>query len=131
MQTTTTFNTSGRYIIIPIFISAKAEVRRRLHAIVATGAPRTEFSDEVLQFVGFPIEQNEKVQIKEGLQTQKYANAIIPKIEICSQTISDLNVYVSRFDKSWGIDALIGLDFFKKFRVTIDSQKGQLITEAY
>lgn len=129
MLTTTTFDTSDRYIIIPIFITTNDDERRQLRAIVDTGAPRTEFSDEALQFAGFPIERKESVQIKEGLQTQKYANAIIPKIEICSQIISDLNVYVSRFDKSWGIDALIGLDFFRRFEVRINYKLGMIVTE--
>lgn len=35
------------------------------------------------------------------------------------------------FEKHWGVDALIGLDFFRKFRVTIDYQAGQIITEPY
>ncbi len=40
-----------------------------------------------------------------------------------------LKVYVSHFEKSWGIKALIGLDFFRYFRVTIDYKAGHLITE--
>jgi len=131
MQSISTFNPEGRYIVIPIFVSTKHGRRRQFKAILDTGAPRTEFSDESLHFAGFVTKQEENVKIREGLQTQKYSDIVLPNVEICSRTISDLNVYVSRFEKSWGIDALIGLDFFRRFRVTIDYQNGQIITEPY
>lgn len=43
--------------------------------------------------------------------------------------IKDFEVMVSRFDQSWGVAGLIGLDFFKRFRVTIDYKAGHLVTE--
>lgn len=51
--------------------------------------------------------------------------------EICQQRIEGLEVVVSRFDEIWGIDALIGLDFFRRFRVTVDYRAGHIITEPY
>lgn len=130
MQTTITFNTSGRYIVVPIFVTTAFAKRWRFTAILDTGAPKTEFSDESLRLAGLDIAHKESVQIEAGMQTQKYANVILPKTEICSQTIADLNVYVSRFEKSWGIDALIGLDFFRKFEVKINYKLGTITTEA-
>ena len=129
MQTTTTFNPSGRYIVIPIVVTTATGKRQRFTAILDTGAPRTEFSDVSLQQAGFIITKKQ-VTIKEGLQTQKHANVSLPKIEICSQHIDDLSVYVSRFDQSWGIDALIVLDFFRKFEVKINYKLGTITTEA-
>ena len=35
------------------------------------------------------------------------------------------------FEKSWGIDALIGLDFFRSFRVEINYSKGILISDLF
>lgn len=130
MQTTTTFNTAGRYIIIPIFVTTAAARRQQFRAILDTGAPRTELSDEALRYAISDVEPKRDVEIKEGLQTQKYADVVLPKVEICSQAIEDLNVYVSRFEKSWGIDALIGLDFFRKFEVKINYKLGTITTEA-
>ena len=40
-------------------------------------------------------------------------------------------VFVSHFEQSWGIDALIGLDFFRRFLVTIDYVNGVLVTSPY
>jgi len=131
MLTITRFDQNARYIFLPIFVTTENGKRCEFDAILDTGAPQTEFSDEALHFAGFIPEPKKKITIQSGLQTQKYSNIILPKVELCSHPISDLNVYVSHFEKSWGIDALIGLDFFRKFRVTIDYQQGQILAEVF
>lgn len=40
--------------------------------------------------------------------------------------LSGIEVRVARFYESWGVDALIGLDFFRPFPVKIDYQRGVL-----
>jgi hypothetical protein len=47
--------------------------------------------------------------------------------------ITDGNGVVQYFRavEDWGVDALVGLDFFKQFRVTIDYKAGQIITEPF
>lgn len=104
---------------------------RELDALLDTGAPSSEFSDKALQFAGLLDAPREEVVIKEGMQTQKYGRLVLPQIEICSHRLENLRVYVSRFEESWGIDALIGLDFFRQIKVTIDYQRGHLVTEPY
>ena len=131
MPNITTFDPSKRYIFFPIFVTTKQGKRHKFDALLDTGAPATEFSDEALQFVGFLEKEKQDVQLKPGFQTQKYGKVVLPQVEICSHPINNLQVYVSHFDKSWGIKVLIGLDFFKRFKVTIDYSKGALITESY
>ncbi len=101
-------------------------------AILDTGAPGSEFSDRFLQTIHLfnPAKQH-AVTIPDGLQTQKHGTTTLPRLECLGQALEHLTVYVSRFDESWGIDALIGLDFFRKFRVTIDYAAGQIVTEPY
>jgi hypothetical protein len=99
-------------------------------AILDTGAPMTEFSDKALRYAGVLDNVKNGVTLKDGLQTQKYATVILPHAQICGHEIENLKVFVSHFEKSWGIDALIGLDFFRRYCVTIDYQKGVLITES-
>ncbi|MDP2600265.1 MAG: hypothetical protein Q8P84_05970 [Deltaproteobacteria bacterium] len=129
MQNITTFDSSQRYIFLTIFVAGKDGIIRDFLALLDTGAPATEFSDEALQFAGFLEETKKDVALKPGLQTQKYGRIVLPQVEICSHLISDLTVYVSHFEKSWGIKALIGLDFFRRFRVTVDYKAGHLVTE--
>lgn len=80
---------------------------------------------------GFLDIMNENTELKPGLQTQKYGTIELPSITICGHRIRNYKIYVSRFEQSWGIDALIGLDFFRRFRVTIDYRHGALITAPY
>ena len=129
MQNTTTFDPHERYILLPVLVTARNGRNHEFEALLDTGAPRTEFSDETLHHLGFLDKTDESVQLRPGLQTQKYGKVIITHMEICSHPLGNLEVFVSHFDKSWGIKALIGLDFFRRFRVTVDYNAGHLITE--
>ena len=129
MPSITTFNVNAQYIYLPIFIVTDGHKHLEFDAILDTGAPMTEFSDKALQYAGFLDKVKNGVILKESLQTQKYATVILPQTKICGHKIENLKVFVSHFEKSWGIDALIGLDFFRNYRVTIDYSRGILITE--
>ncbi len=130
MPNITTFDTRAPYIFLPIFVITTNHRRHEFDAILDTGAPLTEFSDRSLNYSGF-FETTKNVGLKEGLQTQKYGKIILPRIQICGHKIDNLEVFVSHFEKSWGIDALIGLDFFRRFRVEIDYSKGILISDYF
>lgn len=104
---------------------------RGFDGVIDTGAPKTEFNDAFLKYAGFASSSQSQVSIKPGLQTQKYAKITLPLVRMCGQDIENFEVMVSRFDSSWGIAALIGLDFFRMFRVTIDYKAGQIVTEPY
>jgi hypothetical protein len=104
--------------------------RHDFDAIFDTGAPRTEFSDKALQYAGL-IKSTQETSIPAGLQSQKYGHIVLPHVEICGHPIEHLDVFVSHFQESWGIDALIGLDFLRRFRTQIDYSSGVLTTEAF
>jgi hypothetical protein len=57
---------------------------------------------------------------KASLETQRYGKLVVPELRVCGQVLIDFETRVSRFEESWGIDALVGLDFFRRFPVTID-----------
>ena len=104
-------------------------VERALDGVIDTGAPRTEFSDEFLYYTDFLQTPRQEINIKPGLQTQKYGKIVIPSLEICGHPLKNFEVLVSRFEETWGVDALIGLDFFRRFRTTIDYHRGEIATE--
>lgn len=126
LKTTTPFDTSGHHILINVVIDTGHEIRWRIKAILDTGAPWIEISDEFLYNAGIPGTATKNISIPAGLQTQRYGKLVLPEIGICGQILSDMEVKVARFDESWGVDALIGLDFFQRFSVTIDYQRGVL-----
>jgi hypothetical protein len=49
MSNITTFNTGAPYIYLSIFVTATNGAQHKFDAILDTGAPRTEFSDEALR----------------------------------------------------------------------------------
>lgn len=130
-NTITPFDPKQHHIYIPFFITIPSGRTERLIGILDTGAPRTEFSDSFLVHMGLIKKDDRNIQLKPDMQTQKYGKVILPTAEICGQKIEKFEVFVSRLDTSWGVAALIGLDFFRKFRVTIDYKLGEILTEVY
>ena len=112
MPNITTFDTTSPYIFLSIFVITPDKKKLEFDAIFDTGAPVTEFSDKALYYAGF-IQNTEDIGLKSGLQTQKYSKINLPLIQLCGHAIENFKVFVSHFEKSWGIDALIGLDFLR------------------
>lgn len=131
MPNITPFDPKAHHIRFVGSMTSSEGVEYEFRAILDAGAPWTEFSDQFLHAIGMIPEIDQGVNTKPGLQTQKYGRLTIPHVIVCGHDIHGLSVSVSHFDKSWGIDALIGLDFFKMFRTTIDYMNAQIITEAY
>lgn len=129
MRTVTPFDTSKHHIHVDFLAIDSTGTPHNCSGVVDTGAPWTEFSDAFLTHVGFLPDADIDVAIKPGLQTQKYAQIVLPSITLCGHTIKNFEVMVARFDPAWGIAALIGLDFFRRFKVTIDYSTGTLISE--
>ena len=130
MRHITTFNTAKHHIYLkPTLIDGNG-VPQFFRAILDSGAPKSEFSDRFLHAVKILHEEEMlSVPVPEGLQTRKYTSVVIPHIECLGQTLKNISVIVSKFEEHWGIDALIGLDFFRQFEVAINYKKGQIITE--
>lgn len=132
MRLITAFNTARPHIYInPALIDATG-LPQTFRAILDTGAPGLEFSDRFLRTIGLlPYGYRSDVEIPSGLQTHKYGKIVLSKIECLGQSMENVSVVVSKFDERWGVDALIGLDFFRRFRVTVDYKAGHIITEPY
>lgn len=131
MQNITRFDINAHHIYTPLFIISENEEEFELNAVLDTGAPVTEIYNTALVYAGLLEPEEKEVTIKPGLLTQKYGKLTLPNLKICGHELKDQTIYVSQFDYEWGVDALIGLDFFKKFRVTIDYKQGLLVTESY
>ena len=127
----TSFDTGQHHIHCEFFITTPRGIKHSVAGILDTGAPKTEFSDQFLVSTGCLASRQEDRRIPSGLQTQKYAKMILPAAEICGYTLQDFEIVVSAFEASWGIDALIGLDFFRRVFVSIDYAHGILVTEPY
>ncbi|NLD27617.1 MAG: hypothetical protein GX659_02270 [Myxococcales bacterium] len=131
MPNITVFDPSEYHVRLVGRMRTAAGLDYEYRAILDTGAPFTEFSDQFLHAAGVLPGIASSVSTKHGLQTQKYRRLKLLRIDICGHVIEDMQVYVSHFEKHWGVDALIGLDFFRQFCVTINYNAGQIITEPY
>ncbi|MDP2600687.1 MAG: hypothetical protein Q8P84_08165 [Deltaproteobacteria bacterium] len=127
-HTITHFDITEHHIHVELFVTDSRGGRHSFDGVLDTGAPRTEVSDKFLALAGLIKEPAKRILIKPGLQTQKYGKLVMRKIEICGHTIENFEVLASRFDGAWGIDALVGLDFFRLFRVTVDYGKAEIVT---
>lgn len=125
MRTTTTFDSCRHHIYLKADIYTGEGLPWSLDALLDTGAPWTEVSDRFLRYAGL-MTAGQDVVLQPGLQTQKYGKLVLPELRVCGQTLTDLEIRVSRFQESWGVDALIGLDFFRRFSVTIDYDRAVL-----
>lgn len=125
------FDTNRAHIHLECSVTNNNGYTFNFNAILDSGAPVTEFSDLFLLYADIWSQRDDEVSLKPGLQTQKYDKTTIPLIEIANQQLLEFEVYVSSFESSWGIDALIGLDFFRLFEVTIDYSKGQLLAKPF
>jgi hypothetical protein len=124
----TSYDTNKHHIYIDVTVTNPKGIVYSVAGILDTGAPRTEFSDRFLVHSGFLETKSETVNLKPGLQIQKYSKITLPSVTLCHHQLDLFEVFVSHFESSWGIDALIGLNFFRRFRVTIDYSNGILLT---
>ncbi|GEM_PF-882050 len=128
LENLTSYNTNQPHIYIELLVTNPKGIVYSATGILDTGAPYTEFSDDFLVYGGFLETKSGKIILKPGLQTQKYGKLILSSVIICQHQIDGFEVCISHFESSWGIDALVGLDFFRRFRVTIDYSNGMLLT---
>ena len=122
MRTTTYFNPGRHHIYLRVDVHTGHGLPWTIDALLDTGAPWTEVSDTFLHHAGL-LSAPHDVDLEPGLETKKYGKLVLPEMRICGHTLTSFEIRVSRFEESWGVDALVGLDFFRLFPVTIDYQR--------
>jgi len=120
MRTTTPFDVRRHHIHLKAKVSTGQGLPWRAAGILDTGAPWTEVSDKFLHYAGLISELPESPALQPGIQTQRYGKIVLPKLTICGQELTDMEVRVARFEENWNIGILVGLDFFRRFPVMID-----------
>lgn len=129
--TETAFDVQRHHIHLDLIVLNNKGVEYSVDAILDTGAPATEFSDNFLFFTQFLDSIDRDIITKPGIQSHKYNKVFLPEIRICGHSIKNFGIYVSHFEDSWGIDALVGLDFFRMFQIEIDYSRGVITTHSF
>jgi hypothetical protein len=125
------FDPDKYHIFITFEIVDHNGVVRNGLGVLDTGAPRTEFSDSFLMHADMLEMPRTQIKIPDNQETKKYSKIVIPSVIICGYEFHKTEFLVSRFEKQWGIDALIGLDLFRKTKITIDYKSALIISEPY
>ena len=125
------FDSGKHHIYIEFEIVDSKGINRYGLGILATGAPRTEFSDIFLKHTGLLDMHLSEIEIPSGQETKRYHKIVLLSVSICGCQFQNSEFLISRFEKSWGIDALIGLDVFRTSRITIDYNKSLIISEPF
>ena len=125
------FDSTKHHIYVEFEVVDGGGIPRYALGILDTGAPRTEFSDAFPAHVGLLDKALPVVSAPPGQETMKYRMIQLACVTICGCRFRDSAFMVSRFDSSWGIDALIGLDLFRRSTVTIDYRQSRIISEPH
>ena len=96
--------------------------------VLDTGATRTSLDREMSAFLGFEITDNfQTVRVATGSRYETIPVAVAHRIEALGHFRENLPILCQTLPEGLPIDGLLGLDFFRNQRPTIDFREG-LIT---
>lgn len=120
------FNPSYRLIIVKAIIFGPAD-RVSANLALDTGASTTTLSLTLLRLAGYiPEASLEQIRIVTGSGAQLVPRLTLDRIEALGQTQTNLPVLGHTLPPSVTVDGLLGLDFLRGRRLTIDFRAGRI-----
>lgn len=111
---------------LPIHIQGPAGWQS-IEALLDTGAAMTVVHPELLRLVGYDVTGLRQSQaIVTASQRETMAVVNVQSIAALGQTKHDYSIGVFALPAATGVQALLGLDFFRRSRLTIDFRSGTL-----
>ncbi len=90
-----------------------------------TGATSSMINWDIAVLLGYdPASVNERVQITTGSGVEFAPKIILNKIEVSGKSIENFRILCHTLPPSAMVDGLLGLDFFRGERLTLDFQAG-------
>ncbi len=97
---------------------------------VDTGATRTLINWDVIVFLGYdPAASAERVQITTGSGVEFVPRVRLERIQGLGTEYRDFEVLCHTLPPSASVDGLLGLDFFRNKKLTLDFTKGVISIE--
>jgi predicted aspartyl protease len=123
---TTSFDPMDRMILVSVLIRGpKGRTVARL--ALDTGATSTLINPSLLVLVGIdPFASDERIPITTGSGVEYVSRVTIDRVESLRQTRERFPVVCHMLPPSAGVDGLLGLDFFRGTKLTIDFRLGQI-----
>ena len=123
------FNPRGHLIIVPARIHSR-DKRETIDLVLDTGATRTIVSREVAQSLGYdPATPGELARITTGSGTLSVPLLSVEKIEALGKAATNMRILCHMLPSRAAIDGVLGLDFLRDTRLTIDFRAGLLALE--
>ncbi len=123
------FNPYGRLIVVPATLHGPLK-EVNVHLALDTGATTTVISEQALQYVGCETDTTEKpVEITTASGKESVFEIRIDKLCALGKVVTDLAILCHTLPPGAGFDGVLGLDFLRGRRLTIDFRAGLLSLE--
>lgn len=121
------FDPSDGLIVVPVrFTGPNGDIVARL--ALDTGATGTMLNWDIVVLLGYdPASAKERIQITTGSGLEFAPRVRVERVEALGKTVSSLCVLCHTLPSSATVDGLLGLDFFRGHRLSIDFVKGTII----
>jgi len=121
------FDPGRNHILVSVRITGPTKVAITRMAL-DTGATRTSLDQEIAAELGYGVDSStETVRVATGSQFESVPVIGVERIEALGNHKENLPILSKSLPTGLPIDGLLGLDFFRNHRLTIDFREG-LIT---
>ncbi len=123
------FDPRGNLIIVPALIHGRDD-RETVDLVLDTGATRTIVSREVAQSLGYDLAAlGELARITTGSGALSVPLLRVEKIEALGKAATNMRILCHTLPSRAAIDGVLGLDFLRDTRLTIDFRAGLIALE--
>ena len=121
------FDSSARLIIVPVRVSGPRG-DSRLRFAVDTGATSTVVNSDILASLGYDLpNETEYSSITTGSGIERAARFPVQRLEAIGARRREFPVLAFNLPPTAMLDGLLGLDFLRGSRLTVDFRKGRII----
>ena len=104
--------------------------KQRVTMVLDTGASNCMISQNVAMKIGYDnFEGSEFIDVQSASGFIRSPKIMVEGMDVFGSIVKDIDVIVHDLPKGTFVDGLIGLNFLKHFRLTLDFPNGKLIME--
>lgn len=120
------FDPTQGLIIVPVRLyGAPGDMIVRL--ALDTGATSTLINSEIMVLLGYdPAASPERIQVTTGSGIEFCPRVSVQRIEALGRSVNDFLILSHTLPPTSQVDGLLGLDFFRGCRISIDFQSGTI-----
>lgn len=117
-------------VVFAVLQGRVAEQRRRLRLVLDTGATYTMIPWEIARALGYhPERSRRQIQLLTASGVVYAPLVTLGEVQALGQAIAPLDVLVHDLPPAARVDGLLGLNFLRHFKLTLDFPNGLLTLE--